>query len=548
MAIFESIPDTGVDQKYLARDIFLQEKFQDYYALLDQLASKGDLKQKLNGIYYTPYRLARILVEDINISTDSLSKNFIDPCAGLGSFIFAYLDLLLERNEITDLARFEKVLNHVFYCDIDKDAADHFQEIFADYYKTFYNWQIKFPSKNVFIGDSLFQDYPDQAVGKSLTKHFKIEAFDYVFTNPPYLLIKKGQVSSSLADIHITRLSNLLTGNKHFKYLAGVNNLYKLFVEQIIEYWAKDDATIGLLVPRGLLTDSQSQHLRRRILNQSKIGKIYDLPENSDYFRSIGQAFSMFTLTKGSQSDNVEIYGCKYSELDLGAPITQTSLKTFANLSPSLALVPLQQDDLDFISHLAELPRFKSYGKIKNLRGELDLTLDKSFIIVNETNLQLIKGADIAHYELKQTSAFVLESFKSKAKGFWSQQDRIACQQISNQNQKRRLKWCHVPSGFILGNSCNFVGLVDSDDIFDNNEIDLMYLLAVLNSDFMNHRFKLLSANNHVSNHEISEMPLALPDIEIQRQIGVMATKLSEKYDDELFRKCELELRGIFGL
>ena len=256
----------------------------------------------------------------------------------------------------------------------------------------------------------------------------------------------------------------------------------------------------------------------------------------------------MFTLKKGQKSKAIEIYGYRKSSLDRKSPITKTDLSTFTRLNKNSAIVPLNQDDLDFIMQLANLPRVSSYLNIKNLRGELDLTLDKDFITDTDSKYRLLKGANLGHYQLKGSDGYVLESFKSKAKGFWSDLNRIACQQISNQNQARRLKWCLVPPGYVLGNSCNFVGLLNSDDIFGTTDIDLKYLLAVFNSDFMNRRFKLLSANNHISNTEIAEMPLVLPDLKVQQEIGKVALELSKTFNQDTFNYLERQLEGIFGL
>ena len=62
-------------------------------------------------------------------------------------------------------------------------------------------------------------------------------------------------------------------------------------------------------------------------------------------------------------------------------------------------------------------------------------------------------------------------------------------------NKKRRVTFAYVPSGYILGNSCNFIS-VDTNDY----GLDIFALLGLFNSKCINWLFKLTSSNNHVNN------------------------------------------------
>lgn len=82
-------------------------------------------------------------------------------------------------------------------------------------------------------------------------------------------------------------------------FIQGVPNLYKLFVEAITCNWVSNNGTIGLLIPKSLLSDSQSRELREHLLDRFKLGSIFEIPEGSDHFKGVGQAFSMFVGKKG---------------------------------------------------------------------------------------------------------------------------------------------------------------------------------------------------------------------------------------------------------
>jgi hypothetical protein len=77
---------------------------------------------------------------------------------------------------------------------------------------------------------------------------------------------------------------------------------------------------------------------------------------------------------------------------------------------------------------------------------------------------------------------------------------------------------------------------------------DLHKLLGLLNSQTMNARFKLLSANNHISNQEIATLPVGnLNSVEAEG-IGKLASlQISEPTLDAL-SKIEKLVRQHFGL
>lgn len=528
------------------RNVFLLEKFHAYYQTLDATAQDNLDKRKTHGIYYTPYNLAHLLIRDIKLDEALINKTFLDPCAGFGTFIFAYLDFLIQNGIIDSEKTLIKFLKNIFYGDIDEIAVLEFEKVFKEYFMLFYGWNVEFPKKNIFIGDSLFAKYPDSIIGEELCNYFDTKCFDLIYTNPPYLLLKKSQTTSMQTDQLIDSINYSIKNSDHFKFLSGVNNLYKLFVEQIVEHWSDSQSQIGLLIPKGLLSDSSSAFLRKRILETSMLGNIYDIPEASSYFPNVGQSFTMFSLIKGLKTNQIIIYGYEDQSLQITTPVTDSNLYTYNKITSNCAIFPLKKENYHLLSKLSELPKLASFPTIENLRGELDLTLDKSYISDEITELKLIKGSDISHYNLKSFSGYVKRTFNGKAKGHWNKKSRIACQQISNQNQVRRLKWCLIPPGHVLGNSCNYIGITEPDGLFEQEKINLYYLLAVLNSDFMNERFKILSANNHVSNLEISDMPCVFPDISRQNEIGDKAIALTREFDEDLFNECENELKEIF--
>jgi Alw26I/Eco31I/Esp3I family type II restriction m6 adenine DNA methyltransferase len=276
---------------------------------------------------------------------------------------------------------------------------------------------------------------------------------------------------------------------------------------------------------------------------------MYDIPENSHYFKGVGQAFSLFTIKEGIKTKSIDIV-IPVDSVKIGnAPVySSTSIDTYQSITNHIAILPFSQSELAFLVKVENNSKIKEHPQIVNLRGELDMTFDKKFISDSESKYQFVQGSNVSLYELKNLRKFVDPDFFPREKGVWSKDVRIACQQISNMNQVRRLKWALVPRDHILANSCNFLALDDSGLFKQDRTFFLPYLLAVMNSSFMNYRFKLLSANNHISNTEIANFPLIIPDSNTLQSVKEMVDEVVRDFDPNKCLKLEKFLMEIYDL
>jgi Alw26I/Eco31I/Esp3I family type II restriction m6 adenine DNA methyltransferase len=301
-----------------------------------------------------------------------------------------------------------------------------------------------------------------------------------------------------------------------------------------------------------LLNDQQSKSLRKRILENYSISKIYTIAEKNDFFPDISQAFTFFVVDKANKTDSIEIVSDvnNYEELNKqGHFINYDTIKDISESNPIIIENETGINILKKISHNKKIREFKS---ILNLRGELDLTFHKDFITEKKTSLSLIKGANIKEFDIQGVNLCVNEDFLKKmgSKGNHTENRRIACQQISNIKSKKRLKFALVEKKFILGNSCNYI--VIGNDLFGTEKsISLEYLLGLLNSDLMDWRFKLTNSNNHVSNYEISELPIIIPTQQQKNDIEkivnqILLTKPQQRI--QLINSLNTLVYNLYGL
>lgn len=509
-------------------------------------------KQRDLGIYFTNAVISDLITKDAltQLPFRKIPK-FLEPAAGMGSFVFSYIRNIFTCLEDKDSDfKFSKqeIIDSIYIVEKDPISADSLLWLINSYLSIKYTEKLTFSEKNLYIGDAII----DKSTGNSenLITRFNLEsAFDVIITNPPYRLLKASHADSEELRKEIDLLKNLTNTVNLYDDITGVSNIYKMFVCKIFHELIAPEGVIGLVIPRSLLTDFQSARLRKKLISSSKIGNIYDVPEGSHHFKGIGQAFSLFTLVKGGITENIKIVTPnEQGNFDNKSSITSKPIDFYRNVTDELSLIPLSVDDANFLEKLGELPRVKHCPQIVNFRGELDITIDKALICDDKTNFGFIQGADIGLYQLKESRRFVSEDFFPRPKDKWIKSERIACQQISNAQQARRLKWSFIPSGLVLGNSCNFIA-IDSESIFqDKDPILTTYLLAVFNSNFMNRWFRLLSANNHVSNNEISNMPLVIPDTKKQVEIDFVVRKLLIKYTADMHMKLEKILCEVFDV
>jgi len=513
-------------------------------------------ERKHHGIYYTDYSIAELITKETLALYDNgvdLSKlSFLEPCSGIGIFAIAYLDTIFKTNTF-NLHNAQKIINNMFFADIDAEAISLLKIVLPIYIKRRYGIDIKIPSKNTYVGDSLFNIEKEQIQKNCLKDIFsKEEGFDIVLTNPPYKLLKANSNKYKSTDGYKKQINLILSfirKNKTYIYNTGTLNLYKLFIEEILEKLTKADSKIGLLIPSTLLSDRHSFELRNRILNKYSLSTIYTIPEKNDFFIDITQAFCFFSINKAKSSEELKIKS-NVSNVNKFTSSSVTVKKSWIKLISTLQeIVSTDKLGWNILSKIHRHNKIKEIPSIANLRGELDISLDKKYITEKKTNYHLLRGNGIKEFVFIQDRFYVNNNFLQKlnGKGHFLLSDRIVCQQISNINLTKRLKFSKVPSNIVLGNSCNFISL-NNDSLF-TKDISLDYLLGVLNSFLLNWRFQLTNSNNHIGNYELDELPLAMPNKKQKKQIEIMISQLLKKPENtEIKAKLNGIIFDIYGL
>ncbi|NCU27435.1 hypothetical protein EOM86_12080, partial [Candidatus Nomurabacteria bacterium] len=341
------------------------------------------LHRKQTGSYYTSLDLSMVMMEELVNSLPKKKKKelyklrFLEPCVGTGSFVFAYLAGAAYLGFTKE--QYHELLTNIYVCDINQEALDQ------------YRTSLTFLAKKMF-GIELDDEYFDSHIGggllfnvnSAMPRYISIDevfgenseqSFDIVATNPPYKNLKAEYAHyNDRAERELDKLRYSIIGSGAANYLkysaAGVLNLYKLFIEEIVERYAKNDASVSLLIPSSLLTDKTCEKLRTQLIRTYSIKSIKIIGEESR-FVDAQQALCALLAVKGAKMGKIKI------STDYGGKSEETiSAKAGDIITPGNgnAIIVMKGEDCDTYHKMSTFPKIKDLPYIINMRGELDLT------------------------------------------------------------------------------------------------------------------------------------------------------------------------------
>lgn len=528
------------------------EFWQILHTIIDSYEEKIDPHfRRSNGIYFTHLTLAEAMVEEIfekslNNKVNTIDNlKFLEPCVGLGSFVFSYLKKISELN-LTNI-NYKKLISNIYICDINLETLSIYKQLFVKFTKIFFDISISEHDLEKQIANGLlFNLNEDNPKYISIQEAFgTINKFDIIITNPPYknLKVESNKYSSveiaNIDQVKYKNISNYIKNN--FKYSKdGVLNLYKIFVEEIICKYT-GEGIVSLLIPSTILTDKSCSELRNLILNENNLLSVKCIKESNNYIKA-QQAICTLLIEKNKKTQSFNLitnYSTKNTEQYI------VKLDDLLSLGLGNSIFPLSEKEFKNLSLLSKYPKIKNLNFINNMRGELDVTLNKSSINSQKNSYPLVRGKHISYYTLDTNgiNEYVDQDFIDKcSKRKFIENERIACQQIANINKERRVSFVYMPKNYVLGNSCNFMSVSPND-----NNFDLFALLGIMNSKLINWLFKLTSSNNHINNYELDLLPIPINSKEI-KEISNLVKDYLKKEDLSILAQIDNLVLQAYGI
>ncbi|MBW6484162.1 MAG: Eco57I restriction-modification methylase domain-containing protein [Vicingaceae bacterium] len=495
---------------------FLNSEFSVNNGKLTRKKSKHHLRE--NGAVYTLKEITYEMVE--NTIDNAIQQNVnpkeitcLDFASGTGRFYFESVEILKEKYNLTLQ---QIVCDNLFAIDIDETALSVlrckvislFDEINSEIINAL---STNIINRNALIPKATLLSENENSI--DLANDFKTVfangGFDVVFSNPPYCLLKvnkKANEQQKLNGYYVNLQSkvqneiNFFRTSGVYQYsIEGMLNYYQLSIEMILRL-TKAKGQIGIICPSSLFADLTSAKLRKHILTSHKLHFIRYYPESARLFENVSQSTVIFYLQKNGKTEKIGI--------ELGNNSFKIDLETIKNVFPSNFEIPLiDKTGWSILVKISKFQKVKEIAFIRNRRGELDLTLFKPFITTKNTGCRLVRGNMIStNGVIDKNGEFVdIENFLNKKSEDFKTSDynkeRLICQQISNVDMQKRLKFVFCEKTDILANSCNYI-------VSTRKEEDLKKLFFILNSELLNWRFKITSSNNHINNYELDELPI----------------------------------------
>ena len=508
------------------------------------------LDRKRTGSYYTDLSLTDVmmdeLVEAMKADKERIIRlRFFEPCVGAGNFVFSYINKIQAKYRLSS-ADARILVDNIYVSDINPDAVEGYKSSLKELVMSI--WKIELPESyfDSHVGSGLLVDvsadeldyipledvFPSETTGKR---------FDIVATNPPYKNLKAERGHYRTDEEYeadqgkYSSISKIVS--KRFKYSTdGVLNLYKLFVEEIIDRYANDSAYVSLLIPASIMSDKTCEKLRTHIIKDMNLLSVKMIGEGSGYIDA-QQALSTVLIRKSDKTKHVCVVKdfCKNPD-----DSTEVKVEDILNDNTGNAIVALSKDEYNRLKKLRMFPVVKDLNFIINLRGELDLTSNKKSITTVNTGYPLLRGRNIGYYELLESDEhdYALEEFvNTTKKKCYIENERIICQQIANMHKERRVTFSFVPAKHVLGNSCNFISVEDN-----KYGIDIYAILGLFNTKIINWLFKLTSSNNHINNYEIDCFPVPVESpclAEISKKVQLYLSNHDREIIDEIEELAE---------
>lgn len=517
---------------------------------------KSKTKRKKDGVFYTPKYITKYIVEntvgklcqekktELNIIDEEYAKGrthhkkenlkkldqnlqdyrnwllqitICDPACGSGAFLNQALEFLMEEHQYIDELeskllgsgfKFPGVENHIlenniFGVDINEESVEIAK--LSLWLRTAQRGRkLTSLNNNIKCGNSLIDDI-NIAGNKAFNWQeefpsvFDKGGFDVVIGNPPYVLCQPSNTSDEILQYY-----------KQSKVACYKIDLFHLFFEKSI-YLLKNNGNLGFITPNTYLTNKYIEPLRNFILTNSTIQSLVSYQDAVFPDASVDVA-TIILKKENKQNSKIEIFESNSGVIHYKSTKPQSDWMLDVNKTFNLKSdFTFNNDDVVRLGELCN-----TYFGIQAFDRKTSISDTK----IDDNYLELIDGGDIHPYIYASPKKFFnYRNELIKSGGDWTvyNQERIVIRQIGQ---------------FPIVGMCE-KGILCSNTLYSvypkNNEINLKYLLCILNSSFMKKYWISKYSDGKqlfpkIKGYQIKELPIVLTDEFNQKEISDLAS------------------------
>ncbi|MBO4662694.1 MAG: N-6 DNA methylase, partial [Bacteroidaceae bacterium] len=327
---------------------------------------------------------------------------------------------------------------------------------------------------------------------------FSQGGFDIVIGNPPYGELRDLDEEEQ----QTTRLS------KYYKYAKGGRiNLFQFFYPLALDI-TRNGAISSFIVQNSLMAEETTAANRDLILNRACIRHMDSFPErynvNKRVFKDVTMSVCICIVTKQIIDDytfTIDVWNDK--EMCDGKHLAIRKSEIVSLYPDSFILPSCTQESLSILIKI----RNKANYHISAHAGEIDMTKFRPLFTQNVSGIRIITGSNIGSYFIAEDGSLgknilapvkILDSLQRLET---IKKNRIVLQRITGVNAKKRFIGGMLSSSLLCANSTNYISSLD-------NQINLYYLLGVLNSRLMTYFDKLTNTNANITAKVLFNLPI----------------------------------------
>lgn len=346
--------------------------------------------------------------------------------------------------------------------------------------------ELEIPNDQFFLWHTYFADV------------FEKGGFDIVIGNPPYNEVR--DLDKELQESYKKSLF-------YAQAKGGRLNLFQFFYPLAL-YILKSYGICSFITQNSILAEESAIGNRKMIFSDSLVLKVDSFPERDNVrlrvFESVKMSVAILLIRKQTnivdQTFHVNVWKDKFMS---SKSILKISKQEIMQVYPNDLVIPICDNIRWNI-----LSKMRSVGifSINAQAGEIDMTKYKSNFSQDKIAYRVVTGAQVLRYRLTDTPSqgsvlYLKKVDLSESRYAAFEQERIVMQRITGVDSKIRIIATMLPKCTYCANSTNYISGC-------SNQIDLLYLLGVLNSKSINFFFKQTSTNTNVTSKEIAKFPI----------------------------------------
>lgn len=365
--------------------------------------------------------------------------------------------------------------------------------------------------------------------------------FDIVIGNPPY---------NELRDLELDMQRVLKDSMFYESAKGGRLNMYQFFYPLSITI-AANHGIITLITQNSVLAEDTALENRKLLFSQTDIISIDSFPERDDrnlrVFESAKMSVCICILRKNKEPQvstifPVNVWHSKYMKEKHVLNISAVEIK---EVYPEDLIVPISSNEK--FSIIKNLKKKHTY-RITASSGEIDMTKYKNIFNTKREGVRVITGAQVLRYHITDKPSqgeviyianHCIPKFSNKRKSEISH-PRIVLLRITGVDSRIRIIAAYLQANVFCANSTNYIS--------PDENINIKYLLAILNSTLINFFVKQTSTNTNITAKVLNSIPIAVTqDIKIQELISELVDYVSFlKQNDNLSDIISNETISIF--